>query len=221
MMAIKSLAIAVTMIAASAMGHADAFLPHPGSDFNVPAYSYFASQSGNISGVLVRATANAYGDEVRLVDVTSGVSGAWQRSNDFAVGETVKFLSGVEQGDRVRLEGMNLFPYDVEHGFIFTSDAALSSDGANHWKNYGAGVVGLEDLRQGFDFSDSNFSDTVYKIDGLTSVAQTPEPSSLAMLGTGLLGACSVLRRKTSVVRRKFVIRAGVAQGYTHRDTRA
>ncbi|HVP50208.1 MAG TPA: PEP-CTERM sorting domain-containing protein [Candidatus Bathyarchaeia archaeon] len=82
----------------------------------------------------------------------------------------------------------------------FASDPALSYDGVNHAyatpfagrNGIPAGIfVGMKDLPVGQ--SDLDYNDDPFVF---TNVSSTPEPGTLAMLGSGILGVAGILRRK-------------------------
>jgi len=90
--------------------------------------------------------------------------------------------------------------WDTTSGLQFASDPALSYDGVNHayatpfagGNGIPAGIfVGMEDLpvgQSGLDYNDDQFV--------FTNVSPTPEPETLAMLGSGILGVAGIVRRK-------------------------
>ena len=90
-------------------------------------------------------------------------------------------------------------------GDIFSSNTAVSPDGDNHAYitpfngtigSYGTIVgtyVGMEDLPNGQ--SDWDYNDDTFVFTNVDPAA-TPEPSTFALLGTGLIGVAGALRRK-------------------------
>lgn len=119
-------------------------------------------------------------------------------------GSEVTF-SGASIGDQIVFELSN----SVYPGHVFASDPSLSTDGINHsyitnfdGKIPGSSVtisgpalyIGMEDLPKGatdLDYNDDNFIAT-----GVSTTPAVPEPSSIVLLGTGLLAAAGAVRRK-------------------------
>jgi hypothetical protein len=86
----------------------------------------------------------------------------------------------------------------VNTGDNFVMGAAYDNpDGVRHANiDYGynqTAVIGFEDLRGGGDI---DYNDAMLKIIGDIGFAQIPEPSSFLLLGSGLLGAAFVMRRR-------------------------
>jgi len=179
-------------------------------------FGYFV-QGGKASGGGAGAT-----DYVRLLDLTTGTVGAWEFQNQTTTAGTVADFGSVNMGDTLAFEIVDLNVIGTNPNFtllsaplalgdptaiILSSEPALSGDGLNHAyiTNFsggtlnGAGIpggiyVGMEDLPPGVPFSDFNYNDDSFVF---TDVAiATPEPNSLFLLGSGLLGLVGFGRRK-------------------------
>lgn len=160
---------------------------------SIDAYFYSSSAADN--------------DTISLYDVTTSSflsPGNILPNHASTPGSEVTF-SGASIGDQIVFELSN----SVYPGHVFASDPSLSTDGINHsyitnfdGKIPGSSVtisgpalyIGMEDLPKGatdLDYNDDNFIAT-----GVSTTPAVPEPSSIVLLGTGLLAAAGAVRRK-------------------------
>ena len=163
-----------------------------------------ATATGEIDGYFVGYNAGDT-DEIRMVDTTTGYTSAYQFVNKTtAAGKEADFGS-VNAGDTIVFE-----LYNETTSLLFASNPTFSADGINHAYTtafgggtldgitYAAGnytYVGMEDLAKGvsdLDYNDDQFLFTE------VNASVTPEPNSLLLFGTGLLGMGFMLRRRAT-----------------------
>jgi len=151
-------------------------------------------------------------DVIKVIDVTQGwTSGQILDNHASTVGQQISLPIGsnvIKPGDTLEFELVNLTT-----GQTFSSNPADSADGKNHAYftpfSGGGGIpagefVGFEDLyigtnSDGVCTGSQNTSDCDYNDDEFVFLgvnAHTPEPSSLALLGTSILIAAGLIRRR-------------------------
>ena len=165
-----------------------------------------AASTADVIGYFVQGGAASGGgagnlDTVRLLDVTSGYASAYFFQNQVTVAGASVDFGRVNAGDVLVFE-----LDDTSIHQVFATDATYSADGVNHGyvtayaggQLNGAAIpagtyVGMEDLNK--STADFNYNDDSFVFTNVSATV-TPEPTSLMLLGTGVLGAAGVLRRK-------------------------
>lgn len=169
-------------------------VPYPNPGTVAPTNVFTASHTGNIIGYFYGSSAG-HTDYVGMLDQTTSTFSGWYFNNQTTAPGTMVDFGTVTAGDILVFE-----LWDTTSGLHFASDPSLSYDGINHayatsfagGNGLPAGIfVGMEDLPIGS--SDLDYNDDQFVFQNVSSV---PEPSTLAMLGSGIVGVASILRRK-------------------------
>lgn len=176
-------------------------IPYPHAGTVAPQTLVYATGNG-IDAYYMGSTAG-YDDQIEVYDLTTKwSSGKILDNKSTTVGTEIIIGAGAGQ---INVGDQLLFYIDSPYQ-QFASLSSYSSDGINHayittysggtanGKAIPAGLfVGMEDLPNGK--SDLNYNDDDFVFTGVNPVAATPEPASLALLGTGALGLFWLRRR--------------------------
>lgn len=192
-------------------------IPYANVGHLAPAHTFTATATGSVIGYFAGSEAGG-NDTVELWDTSQNTfSGFLIPNHSSTVGVPTTFLS-VNAGDNlvfiISNDSAGLIDDSVDNGGTPT---AFSADGYSHaystpYTGSIAGLppgltgtyIGMEDLAvtglNPLSGSDLDYNDDTFVFINVTSTpptAPTPEPSTFALLGTGLLGVAGALRRKS------------------------
>jgi hypothetical protein len=214
---LKALAVALVLVFFIADIHACEILyPNPGTP--APTCCYTATNTGNIDAWYYGSTASST-DYFKVIDVTTGASTGWLFDNrTTASGAELVNILAVNAGDLLEFQLDNTSYKD-----ILSSIPADNPDGFNHayatqWtggtipdssvsvpSSIGGSPVtyiGMEDLTKqqnsDFNYGDGQYllTDVSYSENSSCETSATPEPGTILLLGTGMLGLVGFARNK-------------------------
>jgi hypothetical protein len=204
-----------SMLAGSAAVFADP-IPYPDVGSVAPTETLIATAAGSVDTYFYGFSAVDV-DYVEILDLTRGTNTGFMLDNQTsATGEEGTPLA-VNAGDVLAVDLENTTQSDI----IFSTDPSLSTDGVNHGyitsyssstdgplgsSGVPSGVyVGMEDLDAAlttdYDYNDETIvlTDVAFSagpVPDVISAGQAPEPGSIALVGTGILAAASLVRRR-------------------------
>ncbi len=204
----KTAALVLGFVFASAAA-VSAQVPYPNPGTPAPTQYITATNTGDVLATLF----SAFGlddDRIGLIDLTTGYDSGYIVHTHQAPLGTLYNFGHVNAGDQLEFYLKNNNPVDAAQTFY--SDPALSTDGYNHVYEYRLGepdatgqiadatFLGFQDIPEGFAFSGDSFNASALEASNLTlsSVAPAPEPGTLTLLGTGVLGIAGMIRRHLS-----------------------
>jgi hypothetical protein len=202
------LALASILATSTAVLHADSFAPYgnSGQPITTSMNATFTGASGTGINAYFYSVSAADTDTISVFDATTGSflspTNAFNNQSPSTPGTMVTFSSpSLHNGDTLVFDLFNT----SFAGDTFSSNTSTSPDGDSHayltafngtigtFGNISGTYVGMEDLPSGQ--SDWDYNDDTYVFTNVAA-APTPEPSTFALLGTGLLGVAGIVRRK-------------------------
>ncbi len=207
-MRLSLLALASVLAAGTTALHADSYTPYSNVGHPITTSSPVTYTGANGVGITAYffSVSAADTDTISVFDARTGTflspQGALNNQVSVAGTTTVVFDSSTLQtGDTLYFDLYNTsFPGDT-----FSSNAATSPDGDDHayitpfsgtigsFGTITGTYVGMEDLPA--SVSDWDYNDDTFVITSVNA-SPTPEPSTFALFGTGLLAAAGAVRRK-------------------------
>jgi hypothetical protein len=172
-------------------------IPYANVGTIAPTVALTATSTGPVTGYFYSASAGDT-DYVGLLDVNTGIFSGWLFDNQTPGADTPQVFLNVNAGDTL-IVGV----FNTNLNQIFANDPSYSADGVNHAyitsfsgdKGIPAGIfVGMEDLPNGS--SDFDYNDDTFVFTNVSDPPAVPEPGSLALLGTGVLSAAGLIRRR-------------------------
>ena len=204
----------VALSCLSALGalsaHADSLYPNKRTPIANTVIT--ATTTGDLFGYYLGGDAGG-DDTIRMIDLTTGTVNAFTMENQTSAIDQAYDFGKVTAGDQLAFEihDGDLFdptnPYLLQHNTpnpVESSLGAVSTDGISHAyaSSYDGTVNGLSGLTYlGFEdlplaVSDLDYNDYQVAFGGVRATSVTPEPGTLLLLATGLVGVAGAVRRR-------------------------
>jgi hypothetical protein len=211
-LSVQVLASLLAVGSLSATSSRAATIPYQNVGQLAPASNFTATATGEVTAYFAGSSAGD-NDTIALWDVSAGTMSSFILPNHSSTvnGIGIDMLS-VNAGDTLVFILDNVSEGQFEDSLNNNeTPTTWSNDGYNHAyaTSYTGGIsglpnsligvgtyVGMEDLSYAVSDLDYNDDTFVFTNVGVSDPTPTPEPSSIALLGTGLLGAAGALRRK-------------------------
>jgi hypothetical protein len=211
-LSVQVLASLLAVGSLSAASSRAATIPYQNVGQLAPASNFTATATGEVTAYFAGSSAGD-NDTIALWDVSAGTMSSFILPNHSSTvnGIGIDMLS-VNAGDTLVFILDNVSEGQFEDSLNNNgTPTTWSNDGYNHAyaTSYTGGIsglpnsligvgtyVGMEDLSYAVSDLDYNDDTFVFTNVGVSDPTPTPEPSSIALLGTGLLGAAGALRRK-------------------------
>ena len=194
----RTILVLLVVLTASSLALLAGTIPYPNPGTIAPTQVFKATATGNVTGYFYGFSAG-HTDYVGMLDVTTSTFSGWLFNNQTTVPGTSANFGSVTAGDVLVFK-----LWDASSGSFYASDPSMSDDLINHAYSTafsgGGGIpagtfIGMEDLPYGS--SDLDYNDDQFVFVNVGS--STPEPSTLFMVGTGVVGLAGMLRRKISL----------------------
>jgi len=194
----RTILVLLVMMSVSVVPVFAGAIPYPNPGTIAPTNTFTAAFTGNITGYFYGFSA-AHTDYVGMLNVTTSAFSGWLFNNQTTVPGTSANFGSVAAGDVLVFK-----LFDQTSNLVFASDPTMSADGINHAyaTNFAGGggipagiFIGMEDLPLGQ--SDLDYNDDQFVFVNVSTA--TPEPGTLLMLSSGILGLAGILRRNINL----------------------
>ncbi len=173
-------------------------------------FGYIVSDTFGASGTNPNVTGFSFGvwefpgDTMSSVDwsITSGENSGFVAGSGTASGANLSdtFISTNQFGydiDKISVSGLNVSVISGAQYWLNLQNAAVPSGDPVFWdENSGVGCSGFACPSSASESAVGTIAGEAFTISGTNGTSTTPEPSSIMLFGSGILGLAGVLRRK-------------------------